>query len=235
MIVTRWGERAVRLYDRDYARRYRDHDDTIRGGALVTRFSGWLGAACDSFGRPIDVLDLGCGTGRYFGALRHVRRLVGIDVSHDMLAEAAHPVVPPTAGAGALTLIEADFLEHELEPQGFDLVYSIGVLAEHSPFDVLVAQRVRRWLRPNGRFAFTAVHPGSFSVPRTLKRRAAEWLTPVAGPFRAVLRARLMRDGLYADEQRLRDVLGATGFVVESLELFESDVHLHCLTVARTA
>ena len=235
MTVTRWGERAAHLYDRDYARRYRDHDDRIRDGALVTRFSGWLGAVCDSFGRPIDVLDLGCGTGRYFGAIRHVRRLVGIDVSRDMLAEAAHPVGPPPAAARGPTLVQADFLEHEFEPHEFDLVYSIGVLAEHSPFDEPLARRVRRWLRPDGRFAFTAVHPSSFSVPRTLKRRVAEGLMPVAGPFRDALRAGLMRDGLYADEERLRDVLGAAGFIVELIEVFRSEVHVHCLTVARAS
>ena len=44
-----------------------------------------------------------------------------------------------------------------------------------------------------------------------------------------------MRDGLYADEERLRDVLDRTGFAVESLEPYESDVHLHLLTVARRA
>ncbi len=248
MTVTRWGERAAQLYDHVYARRYRDHDDAIRDGTLVTHFSGWLGAVCERFGRPIDVLDMGCGTGRYFRALRHVRRLVGIDVSRAMLAEAQHPVGDGAGSLGgpgdpgnrgtpvntdALTLVEGDFLEYELEPAAFDLVYAIGVLAEHSPFDARIARRVRGWLRPDGRFAFTAVHPLSFSVPRTPKRRAAEWLMPVAGPFRAVLRARLMRDGLYADEQRVREVLGSTGFAVESIELFESDVHLHCLTIAR--
>jgi hypothetical protein len=41
-----------------------------------------------------------------------------------------------------------------------------------------------------------------------------------------------MRDGLYADEERVREVLAAVDFAVESIEPFESDVHLHLLTVA---
>jgi hypothetical protein len=45
----------------------------------------------------------------------------------------------------------------------------------------------------------------------------------------------MMSGGLYADEPYLRDVLGASGFTVESMEPFESDVHLHLLTVARNA
>jgi SAM-dependent methyltransferase len=232
--TTRWGARAAELYSDAYARRYRGHDDAIRDGELVTRFGGWLGSVCDSFGRPIDVLDMGCGTGRYFHSLRSIRRLVGIDVSRPMLEQARQPVGGAPIAAGSLTLVEGDFLLHEFAPADFDLVYSIGVLAEHSPFDAEVSARVRRWLRRGGRFAFTAVHPRSFSVPRTLKRRVAEAVMPAAfGSMRRALRERLMRDGLYADEERLRDVLSAAGFTVESIDLYQSDVHLHALTIAR--
>ena len=169
----------------------------------------------------------------YFHALRNVRSLTGIDVSRPMLEQATHPV-----GAAAMdttpTLIAADFLEHDFGPAQFDLVYSIGVLAEHSPFDAGVATRVRRWLRTDGRFAFTAIDPLSFSVPRTRGRRLGEALLPVArGALRRALRARLMRDGLYADEERLRHVLTTAGFVVESIEPYENDVHRHFMTVAR--
>jgi SAM-dependent methyltransferase len=231
--ATRWGARAEELYGDAYARRYRGHDDAIRDGELVTRFSGWLGGICDRFGRDIDILDLGCGTGRYFHALRHVRRLVGIDVARPMLEQARHPVGSPAIGA---ELVHGDFLTHEFGDRQFDLVYSVGVLAEHSPFDEAVAARVKRWLAPGGRFAFTAVHPLSFSVPRTLKRRAAEAILPISGgPLRRALRAGLMRDGLYADEERLREVLNAGGFAVESIEPYQSDVHLHTMVVARPA
>ena len=231
--ATRWGARAAALYGDDYARRYRGHDDAIRDGELVTRFSGWLGGICDRFGRDIEILDLGCGTGRYFHALRHVRRLVGIDVARPMLEQARDPVGSP---AHAAELVHGDFLTHEFLDRQFDLVYSIGVLAEHSPFDEAVAARVARWLAPGGRFAFTAVHPFSFSVTRTLKRRAAEALLPLSrGPLRRALRARLMLDGLYADEERLREVVHAAGLAVESLEPYLSDVHLHTMVVARAA
>jgi SAM-dependent methyltransferase len=229
--TTRWGDRAAALYTDAYAERYRAADDSIRDGELVARFSGWLGRLCDRFDGPIDALDMGCGTGRYFRALRRVQRLVGIDVSRPMLDRARDPIGAPPIGA---ELIEGDFLTHDFNLAQFDLVYSIGVLAEHSPFDEAVARRVHGWLRRSGRFAFTAVHPQSFSVPRTLQRRAAEIVLPLTGgPLRRALRARLMRDGLYADEERLREVLNAAGFIVESIELFESDVHLHVMAVAR--
>lgn len=233
---TKWGVRAAELYDGSYADRYRDHDNRLRGGELVTRFGSWLRAVCQRFTPPIDVLDLGCGTGRYFHALRGVRRLVGIDVSAPMLERARTPVDGASVAVESVELLQGDFLQHAFSSGEFDLVYSIGVLAEHSPFDEAVAGRVHTWLRPGGRFAFTAVHPLSFSVPTTMKRRIGARLLPIAGGWlRHALRRQLMRDGLYADEERLRDVLNRAGFVVESLEPYESDVHLHLLTVARRA
>jgi len=234
--TSRWGTRAAELYDGSYAERYRDHDNRLRGGELVTRFGGWLRAVCERFTPPIDALDLGCGTGRYFHTLRGVRRLVGIDVSAPMLERASTPVDGESVAVESVELLRGDFLQHAFASGEFDLVYSIGVLAEHSPFDDAVAGRVRTWLKPGGRFAFTAVHPLSFSVPKTMKRRIGAGLLPLAaGRLRHALRRQLMRDGLYADEERLRDVLTRTGFIVESLEPYQSDVHLHLLTVARRA
>jgi SAM-dependent methyltransferase len=234
--TSKWGVRAAELYDGRYANRYREHDDRLRGSELVTRFGSWLRAVCGRFTPPIDVLDLGCGTGRYFHALRGVRRLVGIDVSAPMLERALAPVDGAAVAIGSIQLVQGDFLQHSFQTGEFDLVYSIGVLAEHSPFDDDVAGRVHGWLRPGGRFAFTAVHPLSFSVPTTMKRRMGARLMPFAtGWLRSTLRRQLMRDGLYADEERVRDVLDRSGFVIESLEPYESDVHLHLLTVARRA
>jgi SAM-dependent methyltransferase len=227
---TRWGTRAAELYTDAYADRYRAQDDSAGPTQAAARLSAWLRAVSERFREPIDVLDLGCGTGRYFHALSGVRRLVGIDVSRPMLERAHRPT-------GDVTLIEDDFLTHEFAGAEFDLVYAIGVLAEHSPFDETVAARVQRWLRPGGRFAFTTVHPRSFSVPRTVKRRVGEWLlrpaSAASDALRRGLRTRLMRDGLYADEERVREVLAAVDLAVESIELFESDVHLHTLAVAR--
>lgn len=229
-----WGRRAAELYDAAYAQRYRTVDDRIHCEALVTHFGQWLAGVCDSFGRPISVLDLGCGTGRYFWALRHTRELTGIDVSAPMLAEARRPVAAAAVSVGALHLINGDFLTADFANERFDLVYSIGVLGEHVPFDVTIVERVNRWLVPGGRFAFTAVHRESFSIPRTAQRRLAERAMVVAPSVVAEpLRQRLLAGGLYTDERYLRDVLTASGLGVESISRYESDVHLHCLCVAR--
>ena len=230
---TRWGARAAELYTDAYADRYRAQDEAVGPSDAVARLSAWLHAICAGFQRPIDVLDLGCGTGRYFHALAGARRLVGIDVSPAMLERAGKR----SAVASVVSLIEGDFLTHEFDAAEFDLVYAIGVLAEHSPFDASLAARVRRWLKPGGRFAFTTVDPTSFSVPRTVGRRLGQWLLRPASAaptgLRRLLHARLMSGGLYADQERVRDVLAAVELTVESIEPFDSDVHRHVLAVAR--
>jgi SAM-dependent methyltransferase len=229
----RWADRASSLYDEAYARRYRAHDEEFEQSAPCRDFAVWLGGVCRSLPPPIDVLDLGCGTGRYFWALTGVRDLVGIDASAAMLAEARTPYNAAGITAASVTLVQDDLFSHRFEPARFDLIYSIGVLAEHVPLDDEVVGSVADWLKPGGRFAFTTVHPASTSIPRTIGRRMGEWLAPVApAAVGRRLRARLLAGGLYADQRRVRELL-AGAFDVESIELFESEAHLHCLCLAR--
>lgn len=234
MMSTEWGRRAGALYRDEYAARYRQADDEIRESELVQTFGFWLRRLSESFQRETSALDLGCGTGRYFWALRNVRELVGVDVSPAMLEQARSPVNADAITVRHLTLIQGDFLTHAFDAGRFDLVYSIGVLAEHSPLDDHVVGRVSQWLAPGGLFAFTAVHPQSFSVARTWRRRLGEWLLPLsAGSSRAAIRSRLMAGGLYADEARLHELLPRHGLAIESVTPHQSDIHLHLMCVAR--
>jgi SAM-dependent methyltransferase len=228
-----WAARAAALYDSAYARRYRAHDDEFEASGPCRDFAEWLGRVCARFAPPIDVLDLGCGTGRYFWALSGVRHLVGLDASSAMLAEARVPYNGDRINTLSLTLVQGDLMTYRFDPHRFDLVYSVGVLAEHVPLTDLLVARVVEWIKPGGRFAFTTVHPASASIPRTLARRIGEWIEPVTfGPARRTLRRRLLAGGLYADEERVRALLDRR-FTIESLERMQSEAHLHCLCVAR--
>jgi len=228
----RWAARASALYDGAYARRYRVHDDELSGSEPERLFSEWLERVCRAFTAPIDVLDLGCGTGRFFWAVSGARTIVGLDASPAMLAEAQHPYRQERISA-RVTLVAGDLFEHDFGARRFDLVYSIGVLAEHSPLDERIVTSVRRWLKLQGRFAFTTVHPESPSVPRTVRRTLGTLVLPVSvGPLRRRLRDRLTSGGLYADETRIHDLLDRS-FAIESLTRMESEAHLHCLCVAR--
>ena len=221
------------LYDEPYARKYRERDDALQQVASNQQLIDWLGRVCDRFGHPIDVLDLGCGTGRYFWGLRNVQSLVGLDASEPMLAEARHPIHADRVTATAVALVHGDLASHEFAPASFDLVYSIGVLAEHTPLDARVVANVARWTKPGGRFAFTTVHLDSASVPRTLGRSIGRLLLPLtAGQVRRRLRDRLTISGLYADESSIQDLL-EPAFTIESLTRLHSEAHLHGLCVAR--
>jgi SAM-dependent methyltransferase len=228
-----YAERAASLYDRAGATRYRAHDDEFEASAACRDLGEWLSGACALFTPPIDALDLGCGTGRYFWAVRGVGSLIGLDASPAMLEEARRPYHADRIGTSSVSLIRGDLLTHSFEAARFDLVYSIGVLAEHVPLTDALVARVAEWLRPGGRFAFTTVHPASPSIPRTPGRRIGMWIEPVTfGAARRRLRDRLLQGGLYADAQRVRELL-APEFVVESLDPFQSESHLHCRCVAR--
>jgi SAM-dependent methyltransferase len=231
----RWADRAASLYDAAYARRYRDRDNELEGARTNQALIDWLGSVCDRFDRPIDVLDLGCGTGRYFWGLRNARALTGIDASEAMLEEARRPIHAERLTALPITLVSGDLMAHAFPAASFDLVYSIGVLAEHVPLTAELVQRVDSWLRPGGRFAFTTVHPASPSVPRTMPRRLASAAVAVLPEsMTASLHDRLMAGGMYADERWIEEQL-AGRFAIESLERFSTDVHLHGRVVARKA
>src|SRR5688500_3101158 len=204
-----WAERASALYDDAYAKRYRHRDDELEHLSSNQQLLAWLGGVCDRFDRPIDVLDLGCGTGRYFWGLRRVKSLVGLDASAAMLEEARRPLHGDRLTGVPTTLVQGDVMTHGFPSSSFDLVYSIGVLAEHVPLDRPVVARVHQWLRPGGRFAFTTVHPESASVTRTARRRsAAAALQLLPAAVTSALHRRYVANGLYGDERWIRGVVG---------------------------
>lgn len=229
------ARKAAALYDRVYAERYRAHDDSLDHSPPYLGFVAWLQRVCDRFDHPIDVLELGCGTGRYFSALHGARTITGIDASAEMLAMARTPYRADRIRADRITLIHGDFFTYPLDDRHFDLVYSIGVLAEHAPLDRTIVERVRRLLRPGGRFAFSTVHPGSPSIAATPGRAIGRALEPwLRGAARRGLRRRLLAGGGYADEAWIAEVLQPS-FVIESIERHVSEAHLHCLCCARKA
>ena len=231
--ATTSAQKAAALYDRGYAERYRAHDDTLATSGPYLGFVAWLQRACGVFGGPIDVLELGCGTGRYFSALPNARSITGIDASAPMLELAKTPYRADQIHAERISLIHGDLLTHRFDAEAFDFVYSIGVLAEHAPLTHDLVTAVARVLKKGGRFAFSTVHPESPSIAatpgRTLGRLIARLLP---GRIAQPIRDRLLTGGMYADERFVEDVL-EPHFVVESLERFVSEAHLHCLCVAK--
>jgi predicted TPR repeat methyltransferase len=110
--------------------------------------------------KSLDVLDAGCGTG-LCGPLvaPHARRLVGVDLSEQMLAQARARDVYDELVRRELT----DFLSESTET--FDAIVSADTLVYFGPLEP-VATAAARALRPGGRVVFTVeelVDPASGS------------------------------------------------------------------------
>lgn len=137
------------LFD-DYAPRFERHlveGLHYRGPELIVAA---LDAMPDAPPSYADVLDLGCGTGLVGAALgSRARRLVGVDLSPAMLAEAARTGLYARLIEGELLGFLADAPE-----SGVDLVVAADVLIYVGDMAALLAAAARV-LRPGGRFAFT--------------------------------------------------------------------------------
>ncbi|MDD5250924.1 MAG: tetratricopeptide repeat protein [Rhodocyclaceae bacterium] len=100
--------------------------------------------------RPWDVLDLGCGTGLAGVALAaHARRVVGVDLSANMLARArARGLYARLEQAEMCAMMAAE------PAAAYDVIVAADVLIYTGRLDEL-AREVRRLLRPGGCFAFS--------------------------------------------------------------------------------
>ncbi len=106
----------------------------------------------------LNVLDLGCGTGRHSQKLQAFgAKVTAVDFSKKMLAQARNK--PDADGI--------QYVEHDLcnplpfEKEMFDLVVS-GLVLEHLPAIGPLFAEAHRVLKPRGRAVFTAMHPAMF-------------------------------------------------------------------------
>jgi SAM-dependent methyltransferase len=103
----------------------------------------------------LDILDLGCGFGYFarWAVQQGAARVTGLDLSENMLAEAAK-----TCAGLPVTLARADLDNADFGADQFDLVFSSLVVHYIADFDAFLA-RVRTALKADGRFVFSMEHP----------------------------------------------------------------------------
>jgi SAM-dependent methyltransferase len=102
----------------------------------------------------LDVVDLGCGTGRWLKALQRVgaRSLLGLDSSPEMLSVAESKL------AGAANLVYANCGNASLEANSADVILANFVLSYVDDASHLV-EIASRALRPGGSMFITDIHP----------------------------------------------------------------------------
>ncbi len=156
--LRRYAQASNENYDARRASAYRREDEAAlaRGGA-ATHYAELLRKLSRKFDRKIDVLDVGCGTGRFFHSLANVRRLVGLDTSAQMLEQARDPVRKEQLDTDVIELVCGDVFSLTGEQEAFDFIYSIGVLGEFAPIDAPLLERLALLLKPDGVLFITAV------------------------------------------------------------------------------
>src|SRR5262245_7095475 len=120
--------RSNSYYSPEYAKSYRESEE--REKAEESDICKAVRALAERFFYPINALDLGCGTGRYFHCLKSSRLLVGVDSSPNMLEHAKAPV---HCGTNNVALIRGNLFEIEFKPSTFDFVMSVGVFGAVCP------------------------------------------------------------------------------------------------------
>lgn len=232
-------EEKVRAGYRLATPKYRRDDEIEITTANHKRLSLVLKQICHWFPHPIDVLDVGCGTGRYFHCLANVRRLVGVDVSEDMLTAAEHPVLEETVSAEQIELMRGNVYLTTFEPGSFNFVYSLGMFGHGCPVTLEILNRFHEWLAPGGKLLFNVVDVAGLPWCQRTRRRIRNVLYPMLPQrVRTALDERAQRCPFFAfTRSELLGVLRQTPFTEFSVVSHAcqsplwSGRHLECLAM----
>jgi len=178
-VLRRISSQARDAYSEQYAQAYRSSDDTGQSDWTHASWCERVRNISVEFGRPINVLDLGCGTGRYFHCLQNVKSLVGVDISEPMLKIAReNPISKHAIATDQIHLIQGDISFTNFAPRSFDFVYSVGVLGDFMPPSLSFLDRVHTWLKDDG-VAFFTVMESRPAERRGWKERLAALFYPI--------------------------------------------------------
>lgn len=210
-VIRRISSKAREAYSDQYAQTYRDSDSAGLSDWTHASWCERLRNISISFGKPIDVLDLGCGTGRYFHCLQNVRSLVGVDISAPMLQIARdNPISKNAITMDQIHLIQGDISFASFAPQSFDFVYCIGVFGDFMPLSLSFLERIRTWLKDDG-VAFFTVMESRPKSRRGWKERLAFFLYPIL-PHRMKVYVDIQTGDYLMGRDELDKLLSQVGF-----------------------
>lgn len=236
MNLRQYAPELAASYNRG-AHRYRIDDEIEARSENHRRIGGNLRRICRSFPQRIRVLEIGCGTGRYFHWLENVSLLVGTDLSEEMLKHARNPIQAGEITAGEIRLMQGNIYEMTFGPHTFDFIYCMGVFGYGASLTPELARSIHAWLAPGGRFYFDAIEV----PPETRKDRVKNWIKRNVVPFcpRPLQRRLLKPKGgvpvIRHNREMVEGVMEGAGFIDFALSSNHCHsplwpgVHLECL------
>lgn len=194
--------------------RYRQDDEIEVATPHHQRLRKVLGELTASFERPISVLEAGCGTGRYFHCLRNVERLVGLDISPDMLEAARHPVREQQVMVPDIDLVCGNVFTAPFQAESFDFIYSLGMFGFGCPVTREILTRFHDWLKPGGKLFFNVIDRGGWPLAIRIRRTLRNWVYKAApSGIRERMDERANHTPLFdLTERELESILGRTPF-----------------------
>jgi len=236
-------EKRINAGYREITAQYRRDDEIEVQTKNHQRLSQSLKQICRSFPHTISVLDVGCGTGRYFHCLDNTHRLTGIDISEEMLSSAASPVRASEITVKNIRLIRQNIYLAEFPPYSFDLIISLGMFGHGCPVTVEICNKLSEWLKPGGKLYFNVVDFAGLPFWYRIRRQVRKIIYPrLPKRLKQILDEREQRSPFFGlTKTQLEKVLAAsclTNYTVSS-HACQSPLwngrHLECLATKQVA
>jgi SAM-dependent methyltransferase len=213
--------RSTGIISKLVASNYRQEDEEAVHHASHKIKADAIRRALATITPPFHVLDLGCGTGRYFHCVPAGGDILGVDASPEMLREAHEPAVRPQA---SFSLQQADILTVAFDAHSFHAVVCMGVLGNEILMELHWLERMATWLRPGGVFVFSIVgwQPEHERL-RSWRQHLALSLRPfLPARVRRLIDARFDRRHLPVTFEQATARLFAAGFSIKEFQAWQS-------------
>jgi SAM-dependent methyltransferase len=172
-------EETIKAGYRAVSSQYRRDDEIEVTTANHQRICNTLQRICASFPDPIRVLDVGCGTGRYFHCLTNVEELTGLDISEEMLRAAETPVRQELISVKKIRRIRGNIYLNSFEAESFHFIYSLGMFGNGCPVTIEVCNKFHEWLAPGGKLYFNTVDFAGLPLWYRARRQARHFVYPM--------------------------------------------------------
>jgi len=208
-------EETIKAGYREVSSQYRSDDEIEVTTPNHHRICGTLQRICVSFPHSIRVLDVGCGTGRYFHCLTNVDELTGMDISEEMLQAAeTHPVRQEMISVKKINILRGNAYLTSFEPESFHFIYSLGMFGNGCPVTAEICNHFHDWLAPGGKLYFNTVDFAGLPFWYRARRQARDFVYPMLSRhWKNVLDERESRQPWFSmSREQLEDVMRQTKF-----------------------